>query len=90
MVDYDQIIGALIIAYLVSALVFRSRRPAVPIWSLMAFSAFVAVVSGLIGIDVLGSVIDMNVVLFLIGMFSLVGLAEDSGLLQALSYWFSL
>ncbi|MCC6010246.1 MAG: anion transporter [Fervidicoccaceae archaeon] len=88
MVSYAQLIGALIIVYLVSALVFRSRRPAVPIWSLMAFSAFVTVVSGLVSIDELGSVIDMNVILFLIGMFSLVGLAEDSGLLQALSYWF--
>lgn len=88
LIEYKAMIGFLIIVYLVLTLILRSRRPIIPIWSLMAFSSFIVILTGLVNIDELGSIIDMNVILFLIGMFSLVGLAEESGLLQALSFWF--
>jgi Na+/H+ antiporter NhaD/arsenite permease-like protein len=54
----------------------------------VAFSAFVTVVTGLVSFDEIGLVVDLDVILFLIGMFSLVSLAESSGLLSALSTWF--
>jgi Na+/H+ antiporter NhaD/arsenite permease-like protein len=58
------------------------------VWSIVAFSAFVTVVTGLVSFDEIGLVVDLDVILFLIGMFSLVSLAESSGLLSALSTWF--
>jgi Na+/H+ antiporter NhaD/arsenite permease-like protein len=58
------------------------------VWSIVAFSAFVTVVTGLVSFDEIGLVVDLDVILFLIGMFSLVSLAESSGLLSALSMWF--
>ncbi len=86
--DYRSVTGSFVIMYLVIALILRSRRTSIPVWSLMAFSSFIVIVSGLISIDELKEVIDMNVILFLIGMFSIAGLMEASGLLEAISYWF--
>ena len=54
----------------------------------MAFTSFFVVVTGLVSIDEIGSIINLDVILFLIGMFSLVGIAEESGVLNALSLWF--
>jgi len=51
----------------------------------MNFTAFITVVSGLVGIRRLSSVIDLDVILFLIGMFSISSLAERSGLLAYLA-----
>ncbi|MEM1610201.1 MAG: SLC13 family permease [Sulfolobales archaeon] len=76
-----QIIAFAVLVYLVSALVVRARWPWIPVWAIMALASFVVVVSGIVPIDQVGGVIDLNVVLFLIGMFSLVSLAESSGLL---------
>lgn len=86
--DYRSAVGLFVILYLVVGLILRSRKTSIPVWSLMAFSSFIVVVSGLISVDELREVIDMNVVLFLIGMFSIAGLMEASGLLEAISYWF--
>lgn len=88
MITCQQAVGLFIIAYLIASLILRSRRPHIPIWSLMAFSSFIAVMSGLVNVESLGEIVDMNVILFLIGMFSLVGLLENSGLLEAISYKF--
>ncbi|MCL7385374.1 MAG: hypothetical protein LZ158_03305 [Thaumarchaeota archaeon] len=46
------------------------------------------VLLGLVDFDEIGRVIDLDVILFLIGMFSLVGLANSSGLLELVSLWF--
>ncbi len=81
-------IGLGIITYLVISLIVRSRKTHIPVWSIMAFSAFITVITGLVGFDEVGLVIDIDVILFLIGMFSLVGLSESSGLLSALSTWY--
>lgn len=73
------------IIYLVSMLVIRSRRPQTPVWSIMGFAAFIVVLCDLVSIDELGSVVNIDVVLFLIGMFSIASLADESGLLKAIS-----
>lgn len=78
---FQQVIAFAVLVYLVSALVVRARWPWIPVWAIMALASFVVVVSGIVPIDQVGGVIDLNVVLFLIGMFSLVSLAESSGLL---------
>uniref|UniRef100_A0A7J2U504 Anion transporter n=1 Tax=Ignisphaera aggregans TaxID=334771 RepID=A0A7J2U504_9CREN len=54
----------------------------------MAFSSFMVVVFGLVGVDEVISAVDLDVILFLIGMFSLVSLANSSGLLEMLTLWF--
>ncbi|WP_448577833.1 SLC13 family permease [Thermosphaera sp.] len=69
-------------------LIARTRLLKIPIWSFMAFASFISVLTGLVTWDELGVVIDLNVILFLIGMFSIVGLAESSGLLEYVSYAF--
>ena len=74
--------GGFIVVLLMVSLVIRGKRPKTPIWSIMTFTAFIAVASGLVRLDELNSVIDLSVVLFLIGMFSITGLAERSGLLD--------
>ena len=81
-------IGLGIITYLIISLILRSRKTHIPVWSIMAFSAFITVITGLVSFDEVGLVIDIDVILFLIGMFSLVGLSESSGLLSALSIWY--
>lgn len=78
---FHQIISFAILIYLISALVLRTRWPWIPVWAIMALASFIVVVSGIVPIDQVGTVIDLNVVLFLVGMFSLVSLAESSGLL---------
>jgi Na+/H+ antiporter NhaD/arsenite permease-like protein len=80
-VDYKTVVGLGITVFLTVSLVMRSRRPQIPVWSIMAFTSFLTIVSGLVGLDELESVIDLDVILFLIGMFTIVGLAESSGLL---------
>lgn len=73
---------------LIAALIIRSKIPHVPVWSVMSFTAFISVTSGLVELEEIEDVLDIDVILFLIGMFSIVGLAESSGLLTAISYWF--
>jgi Na+/H+ antiporter NhaD/arsenite permease-like protein len=85
---FQQIIGATLIALIILPLVARTRLLRIPIWSFMAFASFISVLTGLVSWDELGVIIDLNVILFLIGMFSIVGLAESSGLLEYISYAF--
>lgn len=84
-----QIVGGLIVTYLMGALILRSRRPSIPVWSIMAFASFITIGGGLVHIDDIGHLIDLNVILFLIGMFTIVALAEESGLLTAVAYFFA-
>jgi len=83
-----EILGLLIILYLIISLIIRSKRTYIPVWSIMAFSAFITVITGLVKFDEIGFVIDIDVILFLIGMFSLVGFCEYTGLLSAISSWY--
>ncbi|MEM2075382.1 MAG: SLC13 family permease [Zestosphaera sp.] len=80
-----QLIALGVLIYLMLSLILRSRRPKTPVWALMALASSLVVVGGLVEVDELGSTIDLDVILFLIGMFSLVSLAESSGLLAAIS-----
>jgi len=81
-------VGLGIITYLIISLIVRSRKTYIPVWSIMAFSAFITMITGLVSFDEVGLVMNIDVILFLIGMFSLVGLSESSGLLSALSAWY--
>lgn len=58
-----------------------------PIWGIMAFASFIVVVSGLEPIEAIAYSIDLNVILLLVGFFSIVSLAESSGLLAAIAQW---
>ncbi|MEM2170140.1 MAG: SLC13 family permease [Desulfurococcaceae archaeon] len=88
MLGFKTAIGLSIVVLLISALIIRGRKPQIPIWSVMAFASFITIASGLVNTDELGSVIDLDVILFLIGMFSITGLAESSGLLNTMTAWF--
>ncbi len=81
----NKLIAGFILGLLVAFLILRTRRPHIPVWTFMAFTSFLAVITGLTSIDRLGEAINVEVVLFLVGMFSIVGVAESSGLLDALS-----
>jgi Na+/H+ antiporter NhaD/arsenite permease-like protein len=81
-------LGLVVLIYLATSLILRSRRPWIPIWCVMAFASFMVILFGLVSSDDISSVIDLDVILFLIGMFSLVGLANSSGLLKLISLWF--
>lgn len=80
--------GLIVLIFLVVGLVLRSRKPWIPVWGIMAFSSFMVVSFGLVSFDEIDKVINMDVILFLIGMFSLVGLADSSGLLKVVSMRF--
>lgn len=80
--------GLAIIVYLVGMMMARSRRPSLPVWSIMSFAMFMALVSGLVAVDEIDKVVSVEVLLFLIGMFSVVSILEDSGVLDAVAAWF--
>ncbi|MEM3905112.1 MAG: SLC13 family permease, partial [Sulfolobales archaeon] len=82
------LLGLTVLIYIVISLILRSRRPWIPVWCIMAFASFMTILFGLVSFDDVSSVIDLDVILFLIGMFSLVGLANSSGLLELISLWF--
>jgi Na+/H+ antiporter NhaD/arsenite permease-like protein len=82
------LLGLTVLIYIVISLILRSRRPWIPVWCIMAFASFMTIIFGLVSFDDVSSVIDLDVILFLIGMFSLVGLANSSGLLELISLWF--
>ncbi|MDH5815481.1 MAG: SLC13 family permease [Candidatus Nezhaarchaeota archaeon] len=83
---FNFVIGLGVLSFLIFGMVLRSRRPKTPIWSIMAFSAFVIVISGLTPIESIAHVMDFDVILFLIGMFSIVAVAESSGLLDSIAH----
>lgn len=88
MIDLKGVVSVLLVIYLVVAIASRTKYPKVPIWVIMMFSAFVVVITDLIPLDKIGEHVDLNVVFFLIGMFSIVSIAESSGLLNFVSTWF--
>lgn len=88
MLDHKFYIGVGIVLYLTFTLIIRSKKTKIPVWSIMAFSAAISVLSGLVSMDEVGAAIDVDVILFLIGMFSIVSLAEQSGLLATIAYFF--
>lgn len=85
---YGMLEGAIVLVYLVVALVLRSKKPWIPVWSIMAFASFMTILFGLLDFDHVTQLVDLDVVLFLVGMFSLVGLANASGLVEYISIRF--
>jgi len=83
---FKQLIALTIIIGILVGLITRSKRPRIPVWTIMSLAAAITVLMGLEPLDNMGSVIDIEVILFLIGMFTLVGLAEESGLLDMIAY----
>ncbi|MFP3292757.1 MAG: SLC13 family permease [Nitrososphaeria archaeon] len=88
MPGFGELAAGAMLASLTIFLVVRVRYPRVPIWSFMSFLAFLSVALGLVPVDSIGEAVNYDVVLFLIGMFSLVSIAEHAGLLDYLSYRF--
>lgn len=78
-------VAGVIVASLIAFLILRTRWPRIPIWAFMAFTSFISLASGLTPVDRLSDIVNLEVILFLIGMFSIVNVAESSGLLDALS-----
>lgn len=54
----------------------------------MAFSMFMVLATGLVPVDDMGSMISIDVILFLIGMFSIVAILDYSGVLDSIAAWF--
>ncbi|MCX8188308.1 MAG: SLC13 family permease [Nitrososphaeria archaeon] len=87
----NQFIALFLLLYLIIGLILRSKRAKIPIWALMASAAFITVLTGLVPSDEIANSIDWQVIMFLIGMFSIVALADSSGLLNYISLkWVSI
>lgn len=82
------VIGLIITLYLITVLMLRSKKPQLPVWSIMAFTMFMVLTAGFVSVDEIAYVIDIEVLLFLIGMFSIVSILESSGVLDMIAAWF--
>lgn len=83
-----ELAGGAIVALILGGLMFRSRYfHNLPIWTFMSFAAFIAIVSGLVKPNNVEEYVNWNVILFLIGMFNIGALAEESGLLEYITYY---
>jgi Na+/H+ antiporter NhaD and related arsenite permeases len=60
----------------------RARFKNVPIWAIMAFAAFIGIAAQVVNTNEIETYVDWDVILFLIGMFSIAAMAEESGLLE--------
>jgi len=80
--------GLVVLVMLLAGTVLRGRFPRVPFWSVMMLCAAATLLLGLVGLDEAASVIDLDVIMLLIGMFALVGMAEHSGLLDFIANYF--
>jgi Na+/H+ antiporter NhaD and related arsenite permeases len=87
-VAYGELYSLVIIFIIIAGMLARPKFPKLPVWSIMSLAAFVAIVPGPLSVDQVPVVVNFEVLFFLIGMFSIVALAESSGLLDAIAYWF--
>jgi Na+/H+ antiporter NhaD/arsenite permease-like protein len=81
-----QFIAVAILLSMFISLLLRYKNPKNPVWAYMAFFSFIAVAFDLISIDQISSAVDIEVILFLVGMFSIVSIAESSGLLDLVAW----
>jgi hypothetical protein len=81
----SELCAAVILAIVIVGMITRPLFPRLPVWSVMSLAAFVAVVPGPVSVDQIPSIVNFEVLLFLVGMFSIVALAESSGLLDAVA-----
>lgn len=68
-------LGFIVVVYLIAALAVRSSRPRSLFRSVTTFTSFMTIAFGLLGVDEVVKAVNLNVILFLIRMFSLVSLA---------------
>jgi len=87
-VAYGELYSLVIVFIIIAGMLARPKFPKLPVWSIMSLAAFVAIVPGPLSVDQVPAVVNFEVLFFLIGMFSIVALAESSGLLDAIAYWF--
>jgi len=87
-VSQEALYSVVIMLIVVAGMAARSKFPKLPTWSVMSLAAFIAVVPGPLSVDQIPVVVNFEVLFFLVGMFSIVALAESSGLLNAIAYWF--
>ncbi|MDP8003140.1 MAG: SLC13 family permease [Caldisphaera sp.] len=80
-----QYLGLIILTIIIGGFITRAKIPKIPAWSIMSFSASLSIIFKLIPINDINNIVDWNVILFLIGMFSLVSIAEASGILDSIS-----
>ncbi|MCS7095200.1 MAG: SLC13 family permease [Thaumarchaeota archaeon] len=80
--------GALVLIILLGGTIMRSRFPKVPLWSVMMLCTAVTLVTDLVPVEEAMSLVDLDVITLLIGMFALVGMADRSGLLDFVAYYF--
>ncbi len=85
---YGELYSLVIIFIIIAGMLARPKFPKLPVWSIMSLAAFVAIVPGPLSVDQVPAVVNLEVLFFLVGMFSIVALAESSGLLDAIAYWF--
>lgn len=85
---FDSWVAWGVICYLVVMLILRSRKPGLPVWSIMSFAMFVVVVSGLVNLNDVNALVNLDVILFLIGMFSIVSIMDYSGVIDYMAVWF--
>ncbi|MCE4608175.1 MAG: anion permease [Caldisphaeraceae archaeon] len=82
MVEIKEFMGLLVLLIIIGGFILRAKKPKIPAWSIMSFAGSISVLFGLIPIDKLNYIINWNLILLLIGMFSIVGIIEESGLID--------
>lgn len=81
-----EVVASLILVMIFVSLLVRYRNPRTPVWAFMAFYSFISVATDLISVDQIVYAVDVEVILFLIGMFSIVSIADSSGLLDLVAW----
>ncbi|ABR55360.1 Citrate transporter [Methanococcus vannielii SB] len=79
--SFEKIVASFVIIFLIGFLMLRTKQSKTPVWVVMALSSSIMVFSNLVPPDEIINSIDFEVILFLLGMFSIVAVIEQSGLL---------
>ena len=82
MIGIKEFTGLLVLLIIIGGFILRAKKPKIPAWSIMSFAGSMSVLFGLIPIGKLNYIINWNLILLLIGMFSIVGIIEESGLID--------
>ncbi|MGC9210478.1 MAG: SLC13 family permease [Acidilobus sp.] len=89
MLHLNEALGVVVILIILVGLILRAKFKNTPIWTIMAFAAFVTIAFNLVNPNEVEAYVDWNVILFLTGMFSLGAMAEESGLLEYVFTFFT-
>jgi len=84
----DAVVAVALAVLIIGGMLARPLYPKLPVWSLMSLAAFLAIFIGPVTVDDVAKVVNFEVVFFLVGMFTIVALAESSGLLDLIAYSF--